>query len=272
VPSKYPGATFLPSSISHSQRSDTWGVVIHWTVGHESGDIRVLRGPNVDVQFYVAKSGKVYQFLDAGSKAFHAFGTANDHTIGIETEGSGEAWTDAQFDSVVDLSAWIAKNYSVPVRHVDPSAGDTASFRGFFGHRDLSVGGVRVDGNTHTDTVPAGTGWNKFLVAVANAVHPKPVTKFYYEELPWPRGTAPRFFGPWKSGAVQDFNITAMRKLGRVVSAYKGGLYWWKKGTFGQRWRFGPYSTKAERDNRMKNRAHDTGRTMRPYNDTFLGG
>lgn len=185
MPTPYPGAIWRPSSIQHPKRSMTLGVVIHWTAGREAGDIVTIDGPNVDVQLYVDKQGDVYQFLDLDSEAWHGYATANDYCIGIETEGRGEAWTPKQLARMGEVGAYLSKRYNIPVRHVDPSGHDYETFRGFFGHRDLSLGGVRVDGNDHTDTVPAGTGWDVFLAAVRKAAGgPKP-DPIDYAKLPY---------------------------------------------------------------------------------------
>lgn len=171
----YPGAVWKPSPVIHPRRPETLGVVIHWTAGTEPGDVKTLTGGNVDVQFYVTKTGRVYQFLDPDSQAWHAMQTANRACVGIETEGRGEAWTGPQFEATAALTAWLCRRYRIPVRKVDPTAGDMATFRGVFGHRDLSLGGRRVDGNDHTDTVPDGTGWPRFIQAVKQRVEAPPV-------------------------------------------------------------------------------------------------
>lgn len=160
---RYPGAIWRPSSIQHDRRSRTAGIVIHWTVGREGGDIGVLDGPNVDCQLYVAKDGDVYQFLDMDSEGWHAKSMANNYCIGIEHEGAGEPWTQRQLEESAKASAYLCKRYGIPPLHVDPSGRDLSTFHGLFGHRDLSLGGIRVDGNDHTDSVPDGTGWDKYL-------------------------------------------------------------------------------------------------------------
>lgn len=166
---KYPGATFIPSVISHPKRDGTRGIVIHWTAGREAGDISTLtRSGNVDVQFYVTKAGKVYQFLDADSQAWHAFHTANHYCIGIEHEGSGEPWTPAQMTASAKLSAWLCARYSIPMAHVYPRSGH---WNGLYGHVDLQG----IDGNNHTDTVPADPGWERYIFQISG--HVVPVTK-----------------------------------------------------------------------------------------------
>ncbi len=160
----YPGAKWAPSSIPHPMRERTLGIVMHWTAGSEPGDIRILRGPNVDCQFYVAKDGDVYQFLDPDSQGWHALHTANHTCIGIEHEGRGEPYTDAQFAASSRLVSYLCVRYGIPPVHASPRSGDLDSLRGIFGHGDLTKGGV--DGNNHTDTVPEGTGWGNYLAAV----------------------------------------------------------------------------------------------------------
>ncbi len=182
MPAEYPGAIWRPSVINHPSRPDTLGIVVHWTVGSEAGDITVLDGPTVDVHFYVAKDGDVYQFLPLDSQAWHAKFLANRHCIGIETEGRGEPWTPKQLDEMAKLTAWLCKRYNIPVRHADPSGTDLNTFKGIFGHRDLSLGGIRVDGNDHTDTVPDGTGWGNFLARVNEHLNPAPRKPRYYFE------------------------------------------------------------------------------------------
>lgn len=161
-----PGARWRPSTIDHPIRARTLGIVIHWTAGSFGGDLATLDGPNVDCQFYVPKSGELYQLLDPDEEGWHGFFMANHYCIGIEHEGRGEAYTSEQFRTSAKLVAYLCRRYSIPARKVDPSGHDEQTFRGIFGHRDLSLGGIRVDGNDHTDTVPSGTGWGPYIAAV----------------------------------------------------------------------------------------------------------
>lgn len=162
----YPGAIVRRSEIRHSPRPATLGIVMHWTVGREAGDITVLDGPRVDCQLYVAKDGDVYQFLELDEQGWHGKYMANTYCIGIEHEGAGEPYTPIQFEKSARAVAYLCQRYNIPVRKVDPSGHDMATFRGIFGHRDLSIGGVRVDGNDHTDTVPDDPGWTRYLARV----------------------------------------------------------------------------------------------------------
>ena len=174
------GARWRPSPIWHPVREATWGIVVHWTAGHRLGDIAALTGGHVDVQFYVTKTGEVYQFVDADREAWHAFHTANHYCVGIEHEGSGEAWTPAQLKASARLARWVCDTYDIPVRHVDPPA----SWRGLYGHKDLA----HIDGNDHTDTVPAAIGWDRYLKAIRAAGAPRLVQAPYWAWLQWRLG------------------------------------------------------------------------------------
>src|SRR6266567_2138153 len=115
-----PRAIQHPSAIQHPHRDETRGVVIHWTAGHKQGDLATLDGPNVDCHFYVDQAGDVFEFLDTDSQAWHAFHTANHTCLGIEHEGSGEAWTPKQLEASAQLTAWLSRLYNIPVAKVDP--------------------------------------------------------------------------------------------------------------------------------------------------------
>lgn len=179
---KYPGAIWYPSTITHPKREGTWGIVIHWTAGHKAGDLAALNGPIVDVHFYIDKSGEVYQLLDSDSQAWHALHTANYYCLGIEHEGAGEPWTSAQFNASVKLSRWLCEQYHIPVRHTDPvSSAPGPEWAGLYGHADL----VHIDGNNHSDTVPWGTGWPRYIAAIKQ---PTQITPPYFDWLAWTLG------------------------------------------------------------------------------------
>ena len=166
---RYPGAIIRPTIIAHPRRPATLGCCWQWSVGHESGDITVLDGPSVDSFLYLAKDGDVFQFLDPRDVSWTAFHTANFNSVHIETEGSGEGWTAAQLEQALRASDWLSDLFQIPRRHIDPPA----EWHGHYGHRDLAG----IDGNNHTDTVPAPPGWDVFidkLQALARPVPPPP--------------------------------------------------------------------------------------------------
>jgi hypothetical protein len=162
----YPGAIIRPSTIDHPRRSETLGCCWHWTVGHEAGDITVLDGPNVDCHFYLTKDGDVFQFLDPRSVSWTAMHTSNSNSLQIETEGSGEPWTEKQLSNAVGVGDWISDLFGIPRKHVDPPA----DWRGHYGHRDLAG----IDGNTHVDSVPDKPGWSVFMQLLQAAARPTP--------------------------------------------------------------------------------------------------
>lgn len=179
---RYPGSIWYPSPVPHSQRSSTRGIVIHWTAGHEAGDLGALTGGHVDCHFYITKTGKVYQILDSGSEAWHAYSTANNYCLGIEHEGSGEPWTQAQFAASVKLSRWLCDLYHIPVRHTDPvSSADAPAWHGLYGHGDLA----HIDGNNHSDNVPPATGWPKYIAAIKGADTSGLIRPPFYAWVKW---------------------------------------------------------------------------------------
>jgi hypothetical protein len=197
----YPHAIQRHSTIRHPQRSETRGIVIHWTAGHKNGDLSTLDGPNVDCHFYVDKAGEVYQFLDTSSMAWHAFHTANCTCLGIEHEGFGEAWTSQQLEASAQLVAWLTKLYNVPVKHVDPHS----NWHGIFGHVDLKG----IDKNNHTDSVPKGTGWDAYLARITelagNAALPPapargPANPASLQLVLRPKGKPQRAWEGWQNG------------------------------------------------------------------------
>jgi N-acetylmuramoyl-L-alanine amidase CwlA len=204
---RYPGAIQRPSAIHHPNRDETRGIVIHWTAGHKTGDLATLDGPNVDCHFYVDRAGEVYEFLDSESQAWHAFHTANHTCVGIEHEGSGEAWTAKQLDASARLVAWLSKLYNIPVTKVDPHK----NWHGIFGHVDLKG----IDGNNHTDTVPATTGWNRYLTRIKQSRD--------RSHLPNPPAKKPA-----KAGTLQ----VIVRQRGKPQRAWEG----WQNGILALRW------------------------------------
>lgn len=197
----YPHAIQRHSTIEHPQRSETRGIVIHWTAGHKGGDLSTLDGPNVDCHFYVDKEGEVYQFLSSGSMAWHAFHTANCTCLGIEHEGFGEAWTEKQLEASAELVAWLAKLYNIPICHCNPHE----DWRGIFGHRDLKG----IDGNDHTDSIPDDTGWDRYLARIEQisgkstlpkAPAKKPPNAETLQVILRPKGKSQRAWEGWQNG------------------------------------------------------------------------
>jgi hypothetical protein len=260
----YPGATQLASAVQNPFRTATWGIVIHETYGHPGGDIPILRaegspGNRVDVQFYVEHSGKVFQFLDSDRGCWGAMATANDTCVQIEHEGDGSPWPDAQIHASARLVAWLCVRYKIPVRYTRPFSGQPATFRGIFGHRDLSVDGV--DGNTHTDTLPSNVTWPRYLTLVASYLPqvggPKPHPVFGFGD-PQGQTTMP---GKWKFKAFAEHRRRQLGSLGAHADSINWHGFWWVILPA----HIEPYLTRAARDADMALRAAQTGRTMQPF-------
>jgi len=96
------------------------GIIIHQTDGYEAGDVATLSGQTkrkVSAHWYVAKTGKIYHFVDNNDIAWHAGecirGWGNSNTIGIENEhiGNKRDWTDAQMDALAKLIVALRQKY-----------------------------------------------------------------------------------------------------------------------------------------------------------------
>lgn len=169
---KYPGAIILPSDISHDRRPVTLGCCWHYSVGHEAGDIVVLRGKartKVDCFGYLADDGDVYQFLDPRDASWTAMHTANHNSVHIEVESSGEGWTAKQTEQAIRMADWLSDLFQIPRRKVNPPE----VWTGHYGHADLSDA-PKVDGNTHTDTITTPPGWDVFINRLQAAARPMP--------------------------------------------------------------------------------------------------
>jgi len=226
--SRYPSATQHASTIPHPPRSETRGIVVHWTVGHKAGDLATLDGPNVDCHFYVDKDGAVFQFLDSGSQAWHAFHTANHTCLGVEHEGSGEAWTPKQLEASAQLVAWLSKLYNIPIGKVDPHK----NWRGVFGHVDLRG----IDGNNHDDSVPTATGWSKYIKRIKEIRDQSGLPKPHPKEPPQgetlqvilrPRGGPQRAWEGWQNGlwALRWIDANGIKATTKA-SVSLGGKKW----------------------------------------------
>lgn len=179
---RYPGAEWRPSTIRHTNRSETRGICIHNTYGSEPGDRAVLDGPSVDCHFYLTKDGDVVQFLDTNSDSWTARWPANQTCIHIELEGKRDVpLTEQQWANLVKLLAWLCKLEGIPIRKVDPDGPyKSASWLGLFDHRDLAG----IGGNDHSDGLPASRGgWPALIKAIKAASAPAAVKVSVYTRL-----------------------------------------------------------------------------------------
>lgn len=100
-----------------------------------------IRGMQVSSHFYVRRNGELWQFVSCDQRAWHAGDSryrgranCNDDSVGIELEGlEGEAFEDAQYETLADVCAALAQAYPLehaaghehiaPGRKRDPGAG-----------------------------------------------------------------------------------------------------------------------------------------------------
>lgn len=137
---RYPGADWLPISrnFTDRKRARTDGIVLH-SAASDASSLRGFfnrAGVNASSHLYVTKAGRVEQYVDLDKIAWTS-GAGNARTIGIETEGvtgarPNEPFTDAQIKALVEVLAWLARRYDVPVRAMQSSR---STERGIGWHR-----------------------------------------------------------------------------------------------------------------------------------------
>lgn len=150
----YPGSIWNPAysgNYSNANRSagDVDYIVIHTTQGSYGGTVNWFKNPDANVSaHYVVKSsnGEITHMVDGRDIAWHV-SCFNTHSIGIEHEGfvadPGKWYTEAMYKHSAQLTAWLAKEWGVPVdrNHI-------------IGHGETTAHGGCSD---HTDP---GSGWN----------------------------------------------------------------------------------------------------------------
>lgn len=100
-----------------------------------------IRGLEVSAHFFIARDGRLWQFVDADRRAWHAGRShyrgrdaCNDDSIGVELEGlEGQAFEEPQYRSLTRLCAALARRYPIgyiaghehiaPHRKNDPGPG-----------------------------------------------------------------------------------------------------------------------------------------------------
>ena len=83
-----------------------------------------IRGLQVSAHFFIRRDGELLQFVDLGSRAWHAGASSwrgrdncNDHSVGIELEGlEGERFEPAQYNTLVRLCKTLAAQ--LPIAHI----------------------------------------------------------------------------------------------------------------------------------------------------------
>jgi N-acetylmuramoyl-L-alanine amidase len=114
-------------------------VVIHYTGDNGTGGLQWLttKGSKVSAHLWISKSGVVWQLLPFNTRGWHAgvssydgCSDVNSFSIGIENQGIGDEWPEAQIQTNIDVLIALHKFYSIqatvghcdvaPDRKVDP--------------------------------------------------------------------------------------------------------------------------------------------------------
>jgi len=107
-------------------------IVIHGTVGSDTGDLDWLRSreSRVSYHYLVQRPGTVHRLVHPNNRAWHAGESAwegragcNDYSIGIGLSNLGdrEAYTSAQYTAAGQLCAVLMRDYGIPLER---SVGD----------------------------------------------------------------------------------------------------------------------------------------------------
>ncbi len=138
-----PGVISMPSPNQNSRPggpNDISAVVLHHTAGGGTaqGTGRYFQNPSAQVSshYTVGKDGAIVQSVPDGKRAWHAGVSSfkgrddvNDFSIGIEIVNWGngkDPYTDAQYNALINLVAWICQTYKVPVDRIT-------------GHKDVAL-------------------------------------------------------------------------------------------------------------------------------------
>jgi hypothetical protein len=113
---------------------------------------------------------------------------------------------------------------------------------------------------------PQSIEWDAKAAVV---VQPPPPARFYFEERPSPAGSGPVVHGGTNAERAEVL-AKRMRRSGKLVStlAAENGLVYvleWAEGTYGDRFRWGPWQTDADRDTVQTQREMVQSRGMRPF-------
>lgn len=167
------------------------------------------------------------------------------------------------------------------MRHVDPVAGvgsavvpgqlvaRVSRWDGGAPHLHLEIWKSASGGYRHENMIdPASVTWADLSAGAPDH------TGHAFEELPHKLGG----HGPVVVGQARGYAVRATaealavlhRALGRKVSTLvdkenRWYVLWWKPGTYGAKFRFGPWAVESTRDYWMASREQGTGRVMRPF-------
>ncbi|MBI5060839.1 MAG: N-acetylmuramoyl-L-alanine amidase [Candidatus Aenigmarchaeota archaeon] len=144
-------------------------IVIHYCGGFnvQSACIDTLKARGLSAHYVIAQDGTIYQMVNDNDIAYHALGY-NEKTIGIENEGDGSIWSDAQMQSLAQLVNYLATKYNIPKEHpIDDFYSPPADgIRGIVGHSQFAeTPGRKSDPGPNFD-------WDKFIQMVNDNQNP----------------------------------------------------------------------------------------------------
>jgi len=114
-------------------------IVVHYTGDNGTGGLEWLcsRKSKVSAHFWISKQGEIIQLLPCNVRGWHAGasswdgrGDCNSWSVGIENQGTGDEWPEAQVKANIDVIIALHMAYKIqatvghedvaPGRKVDP--------------------------------------------------------------------------------------------------------------------------------------------------------
>jgi len=174
---RYVGADYSNYSAGSRTASDMRWLVVHTIEGSASSAINWFQNPdaNVSSHFVVDSEGSITQMVDLEDVAWtQGNGPYNDTGISIEMEGYANEtdFSEAMYDAVGRLSAWLCETYGVPKRHPSYDIAPCSAYDGeggIIGHNQIPspYDCSRV---TNGKTDPGSTwDWDYFMAKVGGA-------------------------------------------------------------------------------------------------------
>ncbi|MFC6953871.1 N-acetylmuramoyl-L-alanine amidase [Halorubellus litoreus] len=119
---EYVSAHYSNYTSASRDASDLRWIVVHTIEGSASSGINWFQNPdaNVSSHFVVDDDGTITQMVDLEDVAWtQGNGPYNDTGISIEMSGYANStdFTEAKYQAVADLCAWLCDAYDIPVRH-----------------------------------------------------------------------------------------------------------------------------------------------------------
>lgn len=218
-----PAMRWMPAhSSNYSVRSSRVidRIVIHTVEGSEAGCISWFKNSrsNVSAHFVVAHSGRITRMVQDKNVAWHVR-NYNSRSIGIENEGYAQrnTWTNAQYDALARLVAWLCTKYRIPV-----------SRTGIKSHAEL-------DPRRRSDPGPY-FNWTRFLNLVrakqSGGSTPTPPTR------PAPKPPAPTPTGSARSVETTASTLNVRTSVwGRILGSVPRGAKFVLTGATSGSWR-----------------------------------